>query len=67
MKANFFLKKNIDHHGPNYIPIICHPPDPPTFSLVPTLKHFFGFMIFFQNQEKLRNMRGCSNYSQRDE
>ena len=38
MKANFFLKTDIDHHGPNYIPIICHPPDPPTFSLVPTFK-----------------------------
>ncbi len=27
-----------DHHGPKYILIICHLPDPPTFSLPTTFK-----------------------------
>jgi hypothetical protein len=27
---------DIDHHGPKYILIICHLPDPPTFSLPTT-------------------------------
>jgi hypothetical protein len=30
--------KNIDHHGPRTISNICHLPDPPTLSLVPTFK-----------------------------
>ncbi len=31
-----------DHHGPKYILIICHLPDPPTFSLPTTFKpHYF--------------------------
>ena len=30
---------DIDHHGPKYILIICHLPDPPTFSL-PTTFNF---------------------------
>jgi hypothetical protein len=29
---------DIDHHGPKYILIICHLPDPPTFSLPTTFK-----------------------------
>ncbi len=31
--------KNIDHQGPRTIPNICHLPDLPTFSLVPTFKY----------------------------
>jgi hypothetical protein len=29
---------DIDHHGPKYILIICHLPDPPIFSLPTTFK-----------------------------
>jgi hypothetical protein len=29
---------DIDHHGPKYNLIICHLPDPPTFSLPTTFK-----------------------------
>ena len=29
---------DMDHHGPKYILIICHLPDPPTFSLPTTFK-----------------------------
>ena len=31
---------DIDHHGPKYILIICHLPDPPIFSLPTTFKVF---------------------------
>ena len=30
-------RENIYHHGPKHIPIICHLPDPPSFSLPTTL------------------------------
>jgi hypothetical protein len=31
-------EKYIYHHGPKHIPIICHLPDPPSFSLPTTFK-----------------------------
>jgi hypothetical protein len=35
-------QKDIDHHVPKHIQIICHLPDPPKFSLVPIFKeHLF--------------------------
>jgi hypothetical protein len=34
---------DIDHHGPKYILIICHLPDPPTFSLPTTFNHDYGW------------------------
>jgi hypothetical protein len=40
---------DIDHHGPKYILIICHLPDPPIFSLPTTFKLF--------------TFEGISNYS----
>jgi len=36
MAAKLKDKTDIDHHGPKYILIICHLPDPPTFSLPTT-------------------------------
>ena len=36
---------DIDHHGPKYILIICHLPDPPTFSL-PTTFNLSQALIF---------------------
>ena len=33
---------DIDHHGPKYILIICHLPDPPIFSLPTTFKLRFS-------------------------
>jgi hypothetical protein len=36
MAAKLKDKTDIDHHGPRYILIICHLPDPPTFSLPTT-------------------------------
>jgi hypothetical protein len=38
MAAKLKDKTDIDHHGPKYILIICHLPDPPTFSLPTTFK-----------------------------
>ena len=32
---------DIDHHGPKYILIICHLPDPPIFSLPTTFNVHF--------------------------
>jgi hypothetical protein len=31
-------EKDIYHHGPKHIPIICHLPDPPSYSLPTTFK-----------------------------
>jgi len=42
MAAKLKDKTDIDHHGPKYILIICHLPDPPTFSLPTTFKHQSG-------------------------
>jgi hypothetical protein len=36
MAAKLKDKTDIDHHGPKYFLIICHLPDPPTFSLPTT-------------------------------
>jgi hypothetical protein len=33
-------EKDVYHHGPKHIPIICHIPDPPSFSLPTTFKGF---------------------------
>ncbi len=38
MAAKLKDKTDFDHHGPKYILIICHLPDPPTFSLPTTFK-----------------------------
>jgi hypothetical protein len=35
-------EKDIYHHGPKHIPIICHLPDPPSFSLPTTFKASFS-------------------------
>jgi hypothetical protein len=43
MAAKLKDKTDIDHHGPKYILIICHLPDPPTFSLPTTFK----FQLFY--------------------
>jgi hypothetical protein len=32
------IEKDIYHHGPKHILIICHLPDPPSFSLPTTFK-----------------------------
>jgi hypothetical protein len=35
---------DIDHHDPRPMSIICHLPDPPSFSLFPTFKNvYWGF------------------------
>jgi hypothetical protein len=39
MAAELKKKKYIYHHGPKHIPIICHLPDPPSFSLPTTFKY----------------------------
>ncbi len=39
---------DIDHHGPKYILIISHLPDPPTFSLPTTFKQNMDSDAFFR-------------------
>jgi hypothetical protein len=38
---------DIDHHGPKYILIICHLPDPPIFSLPTTFKSYKYWLSTF--------------------
>jgi hypothetical protein len=40
-------EKDIHHHGPRPISIICHLPDPYCFSLVTTFKLLYNVMFAF--------------------
>jgi hypothetical protein len=41
---------DIDHHGPKYILIICHLPDPPIFSLPTTFKQLTGSLFHLPDE-----------------
>jgi hypothetical protein len=42
------IQINLNHHGPRQTPIICHLPDPPSFSLPTTFKPFI-FNVFSED------------------
>ncbi len=48
-------QKNIDHHSPMHIPIICHLRDRPHFSLVPTFKRLVQKVISYHWSLCMRN------------
>jgi hypothetical protein len=57
-------EKDIYHHGPKHIQIICHLPDPPSFSLPttfkPGMKMSLKFSIFSKYKYKHDNYRICA-------
>jgi hypothetical protein len=65
MAAKLKDKTDIDHHGPKYILIICHLPDPPTFSLPTNFKTVFK-LLKQVNAIKLKNLVGISDTEPRD-
>jgi hypothetical protein len=46
-------EKSIDHHRPRTFPKICHLPDPPTFSLVPTFKKSLRTHMYRMSKNQL--------------
>jgi hypothetical protein len=64
-------EKVIYHHGPKHIPIICHLPDPPSFSLTTTFNDPFPtnlrirILKLAKNVIFIHGLRNCKNRKMR--